>query len=386
MTIAEYARRIAEAEFVEVRRSLHRIPELGFAEFDTAALIRQRLAAEGIPVVADLAGTGFVAAIRRGSSTRAIGLRADMDGLAVHEVNSFEYASAHQGVMHACGHDGHMAVLLAAATSLARHGNFDGTVYLIFQPAEEGGGGAPKMIEQGLFERFAMNQVFALHNWPGLPAGHVAASVGAVMASTNDFEVELVGPGGHAAFPQHTAPLVSIAAEIVRSFDGIIGSRMDPMTQAVLAVTQMAGGTTVNAYPASVRIAGTVRAFSHDTVDQIESHMEAIVQGATGGTLATGRLSLRRSYPPTVNHADAAAMVRRAADLALEPGALHEQVAAMTSEDFAFMLEQVPGAYFFLGSGDAAPLHSAHFDFPDEALPAGAAVLATLVEQVLAAE
>lgn len=369
-----------------LRRTLHRAPELGYREHATAKTIMQVLEREGIPVVGRLAGTGIVAAITRGSSGRTIGLRADMDGLAVTETSGVVYASTSPGVMHACGHDGHMAVLLTAATALARHGEFDGTVILIFQPAEEGGGGAQTMISEGLFARWPVDHVFALHNWPGLPVGHIAVSPGPVMASTNDFRVLLTGPGGHVAFPHATAPLTSLAAEIVRGFDAIAGTALDPMTQAVIATTQIRGGTTVNAHPTSLDIRGTVRAFSERDVTEIERRMRGVVDRAVHGHRAAGEVTVTSSYPPTVNDRTAARIARDAALDVVPVHHLHEQRAAMTSEDFAFMLHEQPGAYLFLGVGDTPALHSPDFDFPDEAIPVGAALFVAIAERALRPE
>ncbi|MDV8009501.1 amidohydrolase [Rhodococcus sp. IEGM 1318] len=375
-------------DYVAIRRDLHAHPELKYSEYRTASVVRHKLSELGIPVVADLAGTGLVAALRRGTSAKSLGLRADMDALAIEETSGRPYSSSVPGVMHACGHDGHVATLLCAADYLARYSKFDGTVYFVFQPAEEGGAGAKRMIEDGLFERCPMDAIYALHNWPGLPSGDIAVSEGGVMASTNDFEITLEGPGGHVAFPHRSADLVGLACHMIERIRRIRLERIDPMNPITLAVTTFDGGTTVNAFPTQVRLRGTVRAFDTSVVDRVESGIELLVRAAAHEPNVTASLIFERKYPATLNWAAGVGAVRQAAVETVGADRVHRQTPAMTSEDFAFMLEEVEGAYFFLGNGDGGkeskPLHSTTYDFDDDALPTGAIVLARLVEQQLA--
>ncbi|WP_430335869.1 amidohydrolase [Rhodococcus sp. ACT016] len=374
--------------FITLRRDLHRHPELAYDEVRTAALVRSQLADMGIPIVAELATTGLVAAIQSGSGTRSIGLRADMDALAIDEQTNLAHASTVEGVMHACGHDGHVAMLLAAANHLATTRNFDGTVYLIFQPAEEGGGGAKVMVDQGLFDQFPMDEIYALHSWPALRTGTIAVSPGPVMASTNDFEITLHGPGGHAAFPHLSADLIGLAATIVTHLRSLTTSTLPPGTESTLAVTSVNGGTAINAFPTSVSIRGTLRAFSDQIVDTIERHMREPIDLMARAAGATATVTLNRIYPPTINSPKPARRAEEVATTLVGAERVVTQTPAMTSEDFSFMLAEAPGAYVFIGTGSedrVAPLHSPLFDFDDDALPVGAGLLIGLAEASLAA-
>lgn len=374
------------APLIAFRRDLHAHPELGFAEHRTAANIADALRELGLDVHTGIGGTGVVGVLKAGSSDRAIGLRADMDALPIHEQTGLPHASRNAGVFHGCGHDGHVAMLLGAVRHLARTQRFDGTVNFFFQPAEEGLGGARAMVKDGLFERFPCSRVFALHNWPDLPAGTVATRPGPIMAAADKFEIVLEGRGGHAAIPHDTPDAILAASDLVAQLNTIVARRIPPMSSAVLSVTQIAGGHAHNVIPATVTVGGTVRSFDPAVQDSIEAALRQIVEGVAlaSGTRAT--VSYDRYYPATINDADAAAEALDIAatvanaELAPEP--------AFTSEDFAFMLQACKGAYLWLGQGKGGahvPLHHPHYDFNDDIMGAGIRLHAALAEQLLSA-
>jgi amidohydrolase len=384
-------------EMIALRRQIHAHPELRYEEVMTADLVASQLERWGIPVHRGLGGTGVVGTLRAGTSTRAIGLRADMDALPVQERNTFAHASRHPGKMHACGHDGHTAMLLAAARHLARTRAFDGTVHLIFQPAEEGGAGARAMIEDGLFERFPMDEVYGLHNWPGMPAGQLAASPGPVMASGNVFEIVVRGRGCHAALPHIGLDPVPVAAEIVGALQTILTRSTDPLESGVISVTTIHAGEAANVVPDECRMTGTVRTFSDAVLDLVERRMRRIVEHVCEAHDMAGSLEFSRGYPATINHPQQAALARRVmVDLVGESNVLVQRP-AMTSEDFAFMLQARPGAYVFLGNGGGGHrlhghgdgpcvLHNPTYDFNDEVLALGAAWWVRLAEACLPAD
>ena len=378
-----------------VRRDLHAHPELGFQEERTAALVAGKLAGWGIAVERGLGGTGVVGIVKNGQSARAVGLRADMDALPMTELNTFAHASRAPGKMHACGHDGHTAMLLAAARHLARRRDFDGTAYLIFQPAEESGGGARKMIEDGLFRRFPMDAVFAMHNWPGMPAGQFAVGPGPVMASSSEFEIILRGKGGHAALPHLGADPVLAGCALVQALQGIVSRNMNPLEPGVLSVTMFHAGDADNVSPNEARIAGTVRAFSHEALDLIEQRMREMAEHMSAAHGVHCAFAFRRNYPPTVNDPAQAAFMRQVMVETFGEGNVLPQVPAMTAEDFSFMLQARPGAYAFIGNGEgghrapphgAGPclLHNASYDFNDALIAPGATLWVRLVERFLA--
>ena len=375
------------APLVALRRDIHAHPELGFAEHRTAAIVADSLREIGLEVHTGIGGTGVVGVLRSGGSDRSLALRADMDALPIREDTGLAYASQTPGVFHGCGHDGHVAMLLGAARQLARTRRFDGTVNFIFQPAEEGLGGARQMIADGLFERFPTDQVYALHNWPDLPAGTAMTRPGPIMAAADRFEILLEGRGGHAAMPHQTPDAILAASSLVMQLNSIISRRIPPTSSAVLSVTQIEGGHAHNVLPAQVRVVGTVRTFEPEVQDRIE---ESLRQIADGVALAAGvqmSVSYNRYYPATVNDPEAAAealaaaaCVCRHAEVAPEP--------AFTSEDFAFMLQARKGAYLWLGQGREAggkPLHHPNYDFNDDIIATGIAWHVTLAERLLAA-
>ena len=373
-------------QLVAFRRELHAHPELGFAEHRTAERIAAELRALKLEVHSGIGGTGVVAVLRAGTSGRSIGLRADMDALSIHEQTALPYASRNPGVFHGCGHDGHVAMLLGAAHHLTRTCDFDGTVNFIFQPAEEGLGGARAMIQDGLFERFPCDRVFALHNWPDLPAGTLATRPGPIMAAADKFVINVEGRGAHAAMPHHTPDAILAASDLVTQLNTIVARRISPTAPAVLSVTQINGGSSHNVLPAQVSLVGTVRTFDPAVQDRIEASINQIASGVAlaSGTRVT--VSYDRYYPATINDPEAATealeIARAVARTELAPQP------AFTSEDFAFMLQARKGAYLWLGQGrdqNEVPLHHPRYDFNDAVLPVGIRVFVALVEQHLRA-
>ena len=393
---------VAQApEMAQLRRDIHAHPELAFEELRTAELIAQRLTEWGIAVHRGLGRTGLVGLIHGrdgGACGRAIGLRADMDALPMTELNRFEHASRHPGRMHGCGHDGHVAILLAAARELARRRDFDGNVVLIFQPAEEGGGGAHEMIADGLFERWPVEAVFGLHNWPGLPTGSLAVSPGPVMASSNEFKITIRGKGGHAAMPDRSIDPIPLACQLVQSFQTIISRNKKPIDTGVISVTMIHAGEATNVVPDSCEIQGTVRTFTTEVLDLIERRMRELSVHSCAAFGASCEFEFERNYPPTVNSAAEAAFAREVMLDLVGPELTLTQEPTMSAEDFAFMLLARPGAYLFLGNGDgdhragytggghdAGPctLHNPHYDFNDELIPVGASFWVELARRWL---
>ena len=373
----------------DLRRDLHAHPELGFAEHRTSALVADAMRALGLEVAIGIGGTGVVATLRNGGGSRSIGLRADMDALPIVEASGLPHASRNHGTHHGCGHDGHTAMLIGAARHLARTRNFDGCVHFIFQPAEEGLGGARKMIEDGLFERFPCDAVYALHNWPSLPLGTAQTRAGPIMAAADRFEIVVEGRGGHAAMPQQTPDAILAASHLVLQLNTIVARDIDPTESAVLSVTKIEGGHAHNVLPAKVSVVGTVRSFNPQVQDRIEARLREIAAGVAASTGTRTSIDYLRYYPATINSA-------KEADIALAAAqrtglqAAPAPAPAFTSEDFAFMLQAKPGAYLWLGQGrvdqngeSERPLHHPRYDFNDDALPCGIAWFVSLVEQQL---
>jgi amidohydrolase len=387
---------LAEAgSMVAIRREIHAHPELCFEEVRTSDLVARKLAEWGIPVHRGLGGTGVVGILKNGSSKRALGLRADMDALPLQEFNTFEHASQHQGKMHACGHDGHTAMLLAAAKYFSKHRNFDGTVYLIFQPAEEGGGGAREMMREGLFQKFPMEAVFGMHNWPGMRAGTFAVSAGPVMASSNEFKITIRGKGGHAALPHNTVDPLPVACQMVQAFQTIISRNMKPIDAGVISVTMIHAGAATNVIPDSCELQGTVRTFSLEVLDLIEQRMKEVAQHTCAAFGVGCEFEFERNYPPTINASREADFARQImASIVGETNVLVQEP-TMGAEDFAYMLQAKPGAYCFIGNGEGlhremghgggpCTLHNPSYDFNDELIPLGASYWVKLAEGWLA--
>ena len=376
------------AKLTEIRRDLHAHPELAFAEHRTADLVARHLEALGIEVHRRVGRTGVVGVLRGGRSLRAIGLRADMDALPIQERNEFAHQSVHPGCMHACGHDGHTTMLLGAAEALAARRDFDGTVHLIFQPAEEGEGGGLAMIEDGLFERFPMESVFGMHNWPGMPSGHFAVHPGPVMASADRFDITVTGRGAHAAMPHLGADPISAGAALVQAIQTIVSRTLDPADSAVVSVTQFHAGEAYNAIPDRAQLGGTVRAFSETVQEQIEKALRRLCDGIAAGFGVDISVEYRRGYPPTVNSAAEAALCASVANALVGPDRVTTSARpSMGAEDFAYFLQRKPGSYVWIGNGPGeggCTLHNPQYDFNDEIIPVGVAYWVELVRAILA--
>ena len=371
------------------RHELHAHPETAFEERQTAEFVAQRLQEFGLNVERGLAGTGVVGTLKGNApGHRAIALRADMDALHIHEKNGVAYASKTPGKMHACGHDGHTTMLLGAARYLAETRNFAGTVHFIFQPAEENEGGGRVMIEEGLFEKFPVEAVYGLHNWPGMPTGKFATRPGPMMASFDIFEITVTGKGTHAALPHLGIDPVVAAAQIATGLQTITSRNTHPLDSAVVSVTQIHGGDTWNVIPDEVVLRGTTRSFRTEVQGAMEAAIRRIAEGVASSMGARVAVRYERRYPPTVNSAaETEVAVAAAAEVVGAANVDRTLMPTMGSEDFAFMLQTKPGAYVFIGNGNGekiAGLHNPHYDFNDEILPIGASYWARLVERVLA--
>ncbi|MEM5423808.1 MULTISPECIES: M20 aminoacylase family protein [Paraburkholderia] len=386
----------AQGEIQGLRRTIHAHPELRYEETQTSDLVAAKLTEWGIEVHRGMGQTGVVGVLKRGTGKRMVGLRADMDALPIQELNTFDHRSRNEGKMHACGHDGHTAMLLGAAQYLARHGQFDGTIVFIFQPAEEGGAGAKAMIEDGLFKQFPVDAVFGIHNWPGMPAGYFGVTEGPIMASSNEFRIEIKGVGSHAALPHNGRDPVFTAVQIANGLQSIITRNKKPLDTAVLSITQIHAGDAVNVVPNTAWIAGTVRTFTTETLDLIESRLRKIAESTADAYDCSVDITFHRNYPPTVN---SSAEAQFAAEVMREVvGADHVDAnvePTMGAEDFSFMLLEKPGCYAFLGNGEgghrdaghgAGPcmLHNASYDFNDQLLPVGSSFWVHLATKFLA--
>jgi amidohydrolase len=378
-----------------IRRDLHAHPELCFQEVRTADVVAHQLTQWGIPIHRGLGTTGVVGIVKAGNSERAIALRADMDALPMQESNTFAHASQHAGKMHACGHDGHTAMLLAAAQYLSTQRNFDGTVYLIFQPAEEGGGGAREMIKDGLFEQFPVEAVFGMHNWPGAESGSFAASAGPVMASSNEFKITIRGKGGHAALPHNAVDPVPIACQLVLAFQTIISRNKKPVDAGVISVTMVHAGEATNVIPDSCELQGTVRTFSVEVLDMIEQSMRDMALHTAAAFGASCDFEFVRNYPPTINAARETEFARKVMASIVGADKVHAQEPTMGAEDFSYMLMAKPGCYSFISNGEGAHrelghgggpcmLHNPSYDFNDTLIPLGATYWVRLAEAWLA--
>ncbi len=379
------------AELTELRHDLHAHPELAFEENRTASLVAEKLAAWGVEVHRGLAQTGVVGVVkgRSTASGRGIGLRADMDCLPMQEAGALAYRSRHEGRMHACGHDGHTAMLLGTARYLAETRNFDGTAVLIFQPAEESGGGAQRLVKEGLFEKFPANEVYALHNWPGLAPGKIAVRPGPMMAGTDDFQITVRGRGGHAAMPHLVVDPVVACAHIISALQTVASRNTSPVDAVVVSVCSMQTSQVgaFNVIPDSVRLAGTVRTFRPETRALAEQRLRDIATKVAQALGAAAEIEFRRGYPATVNTAREAQFAARVGERIFGPGnVVTDAEPTMGGEDFSYLLAERPGAYVWLGQGGGPGgcyLHNPHFDFNDAVIPLGAGYLAALVEESL---
>ncbi len=386
---------LADAQQIKtIRRDIHAHPELCFKEERTSELVAKCLTDWGIPVIRGLGKTGVVGVVKNGTSSRGVALRADMDALPMTEHNTFAHASKFQGRMHACGHDGHTAMLLAAAKHLSKHRNFDGTVYLVFQPAEEGGGGAREMIKDGLFTQCPVEAIFGAHNWPGSQVGQVGVRSGPVMASSNEFKITIVGKGSHAALPHLGVDPVPVACQMVQAFQTIITRNKNPADTAVISVTMIHTGEVTNVVPDSCEIEGTVRTMTPEMLDLIEGRMRTIAEHTCSAFAATCKFEFHRNYPPTVNHDAESEFVRRVVGDVVGAHNVVDFQPTMGAEDFSYYLQAKPGCFFFIGNGDGAhremghglgpcTLHNPNYDFNDDLIPLGATMWVRIAEQWL---
>ena len=376
-------------EMAEWRQDLHRHPELGFEEARTGGVVAAKLAEWGIEVHRGLAKTGVVGVLRNGASGRSVGLRADMDALPMEEANAFAHRSTVPGKMHGCGHDGHTATLLGAAKYLAETRNFDGTVHFIFQPAEEGGGGAGVMVREGLFGRFPCDAVYGIHNDPALELGEAAVVAGTVLAASDRVGITVRGRGGHAARPHIAVDPVLVGAQIVVALQALVSRRTDPLDSAVVSITQFHAGSAGNVIPEEAELYGTVRTLRPETQDTMERLIAQVAQGTAAAHDAEAAVRYVRGYPPTVNHPEQTERAALAAARVLGEGrVIRDRPPAMGGEDFSFMLLERPGCFVKVGQRGkdgrgGTPLHNPNYDFNDEMLPLGASYFAALVEQEL---
>lgn len=375
-------------EAIGWRRSFHATPELGYNELQTSNRVAQLLDSFGIEVNRGLGGTGVVGTLRNGLGP-TIGIRADMDALPIQELGQCPHTSTHQGCMHACGHDGHTAILLATARHLSESRQFSGTVHFVFQPAEEGLAGAKKMIDDGLFEQFPMDAIYGLHNWPGVPAGHVVINPGPMMASLDTFEITLTGKGCHAAMPEKGADPIIAAAQLILALQTIPARRLSPLDSAVISVTQINAGEAINVIPETAVLKGTVRCLQSPVRDKVQQLIAQFVEQLPGAFGIKGELVYHVGYPVTENHVEAASRVRRAAVTAVGESSVQWGCnPSMASEDFSFMLNACPGAYLWMGvdgENPSATLHNPYYDFNDQVIEPAVALWTQLVEQSLPA-
>ena len=380
-----------------IRRDIHAHPELRFEEIRTAELVAEALTSWGIPIVRGLGKTGVVGRIDGDAGPgKMIGLRADMDALPLQEKNAFAHASQHAGKMHACGHDGHTAILLGAAHYFSNHRNFAGSIIFIFQPAEEGGGGAREMIKDGLFKQFPCDAVFGLHNWPGLAEGHFGVTPGPMMASSNEFTITIRGKGGHAALPHNSADPVLAGVHVVTALQSIITRNKRPVDAAVLSVTQFHAGEASNVIPDSALIGGTVRTFTNEVLDLIERRLSEVCKHIAEGFDCQAGVVFTRNYPPTINHEHETQFAIGVMRDLVGTDKVNARIdPTMGAEDFAFMLQEKPGCYVFLGNGDGdhrssghgmgpCHLHNPSYDFNDALIPIGVNYWVALAQKYLA--
>ena len=369
------------------RRDIHAHPETAFEEVRTSALVTEQLKSFGMKVHTGLAKTGVVGVLENGEGP-SIGLRADMDALFMDELTGLEYASTHQGKMHACGHDGHTAMLLGAAKYLSETKNFQGRVVFIFQPAEEGEGGAKTMVEEGLFERFPVDGVYGLHNWPGMDVGTFAVTPGPIMAAYTSFEARIQGQGAHGGMPHLGVDPVVVASQIITAWQGIVSRTIDPQDAGVISVTQIHAGDAYNVIPDSVELKGAIRSFREDVGDHLWTRMNELASGICSGYGADFTMERHRSYPATINSdTESGLAAMAAAEVVGHENVDHHPVPSMGAEDFAYMLDACPGSYVWMGIGPGEGgclLHNPKYDFNDDALAVGASYWVKLVENILA--
>ncbi|MBE9525413.1 MAG: amidohydrolase [Proteobacteria bacterium] len=374
-----------EEQLVKWRHALHAIPEIAFQEQKTAQFVEQKLRSFGVKVYPRMAGTGVIASLSCGNSGHSIALRADLDALPIVEKSHKEYCSTHQGVMHACGHDGHTTMLLGAAQYLAEHQDFDGTVYFIFQPAEENEGGGRKLVEEGLFKQYSIDEIYGMHNWPGLEVGQFSIRSGAVMAAYDVFDITIHGKGGHAAAPHNTVDPIVTAAAVINALQSISSRQLNPLDSLVVSITRVHAGDSYNVIPQTAQLSGTVRSLCHQVQDETIEQLKQIVHSSCEAYGAKAEIKYQKRYPCTINteletqHAYQAAL-----DIVGEDNILCDAPPSMGSEDFSFLLNESRGCYISIGNGETASLHNPEYDFNDEILTLGVKYWVRLTQMQLA--
>ncbi|UXN57414.1 M20 aminoacylase family protein [Phyllobacterium zundukense] len=372
-------------EAIALRRDLHVHPELGYSEHRTSQIVADKLSSWGYEVATGIGGTGVVGTLQNGKGAKRLGIRADMDALPITETSGLSYASGTPGQMHACGHDGHTAILLNSARYLADTRDFTGTLNLIFQPAEEGGAGARRMIKDGLFERFPCDAVFGLHNWPGVATGQFGFIAGPAMASVDKVTIRIVGKGGHGARPQETVDPVVASASLIMALQSIVARNIDPLDAAVITVGTIHAGIAPNVIPDSVELELTIRTFRAEVREKIKQRITNLAKAQAESYGATAEIDYPRGYPVLVNHPGETQFARQVAITHFGEERVESNFRPISaSEDFAFMLEELPGSYLFIGNGDSAPLHSPRYDFNDEIIAPASRYWVKLAEEYLA--
>jgi len=374
-------------EMTEWRQYLHKNPEIGLEEFKTSEYIQNKLNSWGIKYKSGYSKTGIIGWVKgnKGNSDKSIGLRADMDALPMPELNTFEYKSKNEGMMHACGHDGHTSMLLGAAKYLKENADFDGTVYFIFQPGEEGFGGGKIMVDEGIFKDFKIDEIYALHNWPELPLGQFGVTDGPMMAAVDEFDIIVKGKGGHAAMPENTIDPIIISSQIILSIQTIISRFISPVDKALISITKISGGTAYNVIDDQVTLSGTVRTFKHETRNNIENKIKETVQGICQAYSAKSEIIYTKKYPPTINSKKESNFASNVAKELVGNENVFENIdPSMGGEDFSYMLNEKPGSYLYIGQGDEkhkSHLHTTKYDFNDNLLPIGVNFWVKLVQK-----
>lgn len=371
-------------QIIQWRHQLHAIPEIAFQEEKTALFVEQKLKEFGVTVYPRMAGTGVIGSLTAGNSSKTIALRADLDALPIEEKNCADYCSTHQGMMHACGHDGHTAMLLGAAQYLSKHQDFNGTVYFVFQPAEENEGGGRKLVEEGFFNKFPIEAIYGMHNWPGLAVGKFAVRSGPVMAAYDVFDITITGKGGHAAAPHNTVDPIAISGHVIMALQHISSRQTSPLDSVVVSITRMHAGDSYNVIPETAHLSGTVRTFHHDVQNKVVDQINQIVKSTCMAYGATAKIDYQKRYPSTINtetETENAALA--ALDVVGNGNIVCDMPPSMGSEDFSFLLNESKGCYVSIGNGDTASLHNSHYDFNDEILTTGVSYWVRLTQMQL---
>lgn len=371
-------------QIIQWRHQLHAIPEIAFQEEKTAQFVEQKLKEFGVTVYPRMAGTGVIGSLTAGNSSKTIALRADLDALPIEEKNCADYCSTHQGMMHACGHDGHTAMLLGAAQYLSKHQDFNGTVYFVFQPAEENEGGGRKLVEEGFFNKFPIEAIYGMHNWPGLAVGKFAVRSGPVMAAYDVFDITITGKGGHAAAPHNTVDPIAISGHVIMALQHISSRQTSPLDSVVVSITRMHAGDSYNVIPETAHLSGTVRTFHHDVQNKVVDQINQIVKSTCMAYGATAKIDYQKRYPSTINtetETENAALA--ALDVVGNGNIVCDMPPSMGSEDFSFLLNESKGCYVSIGNGDTASLHNSHYDFNDEILTTGVSYWVRLTQMQL---